>query len=58
MSNMAVYLIGFVVVLVGLIYGANLLGVPQQWIWVGAIVLAGIGVMSAVGTRRKDPPAG
>lgn len=58
MSNMAVYLIGFIILLLGLIYGAHLLGVPQQWIWVGAIILAGIAVMSAVGTRRKDPPAG
>lgn len=58
MSNMAVYLIGFAILLIGLIYGARLLGVPQQWIWVGAIVLVGIAVMTAVGTRRKDPPAG
>lgn len=56
MSNMAVYLIGFIVLMVGLIYGANLLGVPQTWIIVGAIILAGIGIMTAVGTRRKDPP--
>ncbi|MBB6096895.1 TctA family transporter [Deinobacterium chartae] len=56
MSSFAIYVIGFIIVIAGLAYGASLLNVPQQWIWVGIIVLAGIGIISAVGsTRRRDP---
>lgn len=57
MSAFSIYVIGFFVLLAGLGYGAYLLDVPTQWIAVGALVLVGIGVMSAVArTRMKDPP--
>lgn len=52
------YLLGFVILLAGLIYGATLINIPTQWIVVGTIVMVGLGLMSAVkGTRQKDPPA-
>ena len=55
--SFALYVFGFVVALIGLAYGAYLLHVPQTWIGVGALVLVGLGVMSAVThTRRRDPP--
>jgi len=58
MSAFALYVIGFVVLLGGLIYGAYLIHIPQTWIIVGALVLIGIGIMSAVShTKRRDPPA-
>jgi hypothetical protein len=42
--------------LCGLIYGAHLMHIPGQWIGVGAIVMLGIGILSAVkATRQKDP---
>jgi len=51
------YLLGIVVLIAGLIYGAVLAGVPQQWIVAGAIVATGLGILSAVSrTRQKDPP--
>jgi len=50
--------IGFFVLLGGLIYGAYLVHVPQTWIIVGGLVIVGIGIMSAVShTKRRDPPA-
>lgn len=56
--SFALYLAGFLVLIGGLAYGAVLLNVPTQWIVVGAIVLAGIGLLSGVkATRQKDPPA-
>ena len=59
MSSMALYLLGMIVVIAGLAYGAMLAGVPQQWIIVGVVVLLGIGIVTGVSrTRRKDPPAG
>jgi uncharacterized membrane protein len=49
---------GFIVLLGGLGYGAWLLHVPQTWIVVGALVVIGIGIMSAVThTKRRDPPS-
>jgi hypothetical protein len=51
------YIIGIIVLIGGLIYGAWLLNVPQQWIAVGAIVVAGLGILSGVArTRSKDKP--
>jgi len=58
MSAFTLYVFGFIVLLAGLIYGAYLIHIPQTWIIVGALVLIGIGVMSAVShTKRRDPPA-
>jgi hypothetical protein len=43
-----VYLIGFIILIIGLALGAHLLGVPGTWITVGVICLIGIGILSAV----------
>jgi hypothetical protein len=49
------YVFGLVVLLIGGVYGAHLLHVPQAWIAVGALVMLGFGVMAAVAkTRTKD----
>ena len=58
MSAFGTYLIGFVLLIIGLAIGAYLLNVPPLWIVVGAIVLLGIGVMAATSrTRPRDPPS-
>jgi len=52
-----VYLIGFIILIIGLALGAHLLGVPSTWIIVGVICLVGIGILSAVKkTQAKSPP--
>lgn len=57
MSNLVIYLIGFLIFAVGLGYGAHKLGVSDQWIAIGALVLLGIAIMSGVSkTRLKEPP--
>lgn len=57
MSAFGLYIIGFFVLLAGLGYGAYLIHVPHSWIIVGALVIVGLGVMSAVShTKRRDPP--
>jgi uncharacterized membrane protein len=57
MSAFTLYVFGFFVLLGGLGYGAYLLHVPQTWIIVGALVMIGLGVMSAVSqTKRRDLP--
>lgn len=58
MSAFMLYVLGFLILLGGLIYGAYLLNVPQTWIGVGALVMVGLGVMSAVShTKQKEPPS-
>ncbi len=57
MSAFSTYIVGFVVLIVGLAIGAYLLNVPPTWIAVGVIVLLGIGILSASSrTKQKDPP--
>jgi len=58
MSSFAIYLIGFLIFVCGLAYGAYLLGLPPVWIGVGAITLIGLGMVMGVGkTRQKDDTA-
>ncbi|RYG14140.1 MAG: hypothetical protein EON92_03185 [Burkholderiales bacterium] len=58
MSSLGIYLVGIIVLIAGLAYGASLAGLSTQWIAVGAVVVLGIGIVTAVSrTRSKDPPA-
>ena len=53
------YLIGFIVFIAGLAWLATVLGVPQTYVMIGAVILLGIGIFSAAArTRTKDPPVG
>lgn len=55
MSSFAIYLIGFLLFVAGLAYGAYLLGATPIWIGVGAVTLIGLGMVIGVGkTRQKD----
>lgn len=55
--SFALYMIGFLIFLAGLVWAAVIAGVPQLYIGVGAMIVLGIGVFSAVSkTRSKDPP--
>ena len=59
MSSFASYLIGFLILIVGLAIAAYLLNIPTMWIAVGVIVLLGIGVLSATSrTKMRDPSVG
>lgn len=54
--SFAIYLVGFLILIGGLVYGAVLLHVPQEWIAVGAVILLGLGLLTGVkSTRQKDP---
>jgi hypothetical protein len=53
--SFGLYAAGFAILIVGLIYGAHLMHMPAHWIAVGAIVLAGLGILSGVkATRQRD----
>lgn len=59
MSSFTTYLIGFLILIVGLGMAAYLLNIPSMWIAVGVVVLLGIGVLSATSrTKMRDTPDG
>jgi hypothetical protein len=54
--SFGIYAAGYAIVIIGLVYIAHLMHMPQHWILAGAIVMIGIGILSAVkATRPKDP---
>ncbi|MDO9623854.1 MAG: hypothetical protein Q7J46_07685 [Pseudomonas sp.] len=54
--SFGIYLVGYVIFIVGLAFGAHLLNVPAQWIGVGALCLSGLAIVhGATATRQKDP---
>ena len=53
--SFGLYIVGFIVLIVGLAIGAFLLRVPPQWIGVGVIVMIGLGILTGVtSTRQRD----
>jgi hypothetical protein len=53
--SFGIYAIGFAIFIGGLAYAAHLVHMPSHWIFAGAVVLIGIGILSAVkATRQKD----
>ena len=56
MTKLVVYMVGMVLLVGALAYGASLVGLSGNSIAVGAVALIGIGLMGAiVKTRQKDP---
>jgi hypothetical protein len=53
--SFGLYLVGFLILIGGLIYGAVIVHLPVHWIVVGAVVLLGMGILTGVkATRHKD----
>ncbi len=54
--SFGLYLVGFIILIIGLACGAYMMHVPPRWIGVGVITLVGIGILTGVThTRRPDP---
>jgi putative Mn2+ efflux pump MntP len=53
--SFGIYFAGFIIMIVGLAYGAYLLHVPPHWIGTGIVVMVGLGILSGVAkTRQRD----
>jgi hypothetical protein len=53
--SFGMYMVGFIVLVIGLAIGAYMLHVPQMWIGIGLLIAVGIGIMMGVtSTRTKD----
>lgn len=56
--SFGIYLVGYVVLILGLALGATYLHMPSKWIVVGVICMIGVAVLHGVtATRQKDPPS-
>jgi hypothetical protein len=52
MSSLSLYLLGFLVVVLGVTMGMHLAGVPTAWIAVAGVLLVGAGIISGVSRMR------
>lgn len=56
MTNFFVYMVGVVLIVGALAYGASLVGLSPTWIAIIATAAVGLGLMGAiVKTRQKEP---
>jgi hypothetical protein len=54
--SFALYIVGFIVLIIGLALGASMLHIPSHWIAVGVVVLIGLGILTGASiTRQRDP---
>ena len=54
--SFGIYIVGYLILIVGLAMGAHLLHLPQKWILVGVICMVGLAIVHGVtATRQKDP---
>mgnify|MGYP001053434291 CR=1 FL=1 len=54
-SSVIIYVLGFLVVIAGLAMAASLLGLSQQWIIIGIVILVGIMLLSLASRFRNGP---
>ena len=56
--SFGIYLVGYIILIIGLAIAAHLLHVSPTWIGVGVLCLIGLGIIFGVqNTRQKDPPS-
>jgi hypothetical protein len=54
--SFTLYILGYVIFIVGIALGAHYLHVPPRWITVMVLIFAGLGVARGVShTRSRDP---
>jgi len=55
--SFGLYMVGYIVLIVGLAIGAHLMHIPPRWIGVGVVCMIGLGILTGVTTtRQRDPP--
>ncbi len=63
-GNFIIYLIGYIIVVIGVAYGMNAAGLGREWILPAVLILVGLGIVyalsraqrDAAGNRRSDTP--
>ncbi|HZY20100.1 MAG TPA: hypothetical protein VFE82_16640 [Ramlibacter sp.] len=55
--SFAIYMIGFLVFMAGVVWAAVVVGVPQAYIAIGAVVLLAVAIVFVVTRSRRLPPS-
>lgn len=56
--NFWIYLVGFAIIIAGVAWALTVAGVGSTYVLIAAVILLGVGILTAVTkTRQKDPPA-
>ena len=53
-GNFIVYLIGYIVTIIGVAYGLSAAGLGQQWIIAVVLIMAGLGIVYALSRSQRD----
>jgi protein-S-isoprenylcysteine O-methyltransferase Ste14 len=54
--SFGIYIVGYLILIIGLAIGANMLHLPPKWIGVAVICMVGVAILHGVtATRQKDP---
>ena len=52
------YILGFLILIGGLAWGAIEAGAPQLWVMIGSMILLGIGIITGASRSRIHRPSG
>jgi protein-S-isoprenylcysteine O-methyltransferase Ste14 len=53
--SFGIYIAGYLILIIGLAIGANMLHLPPKWIGVGVLCMVGLAILHGVtATRQKD----
>lgn len=53
-GNFVVYLIGYIIAIVGVAYALSAAGIGQQWIIAAVLILIGLGIVYALSRSQHD----
>lgn len=53
-GNFIVYLIGYIIAIIGLAYGLSAAGLGQEWIIAVVLIMAGLGIVYALSRSQRD----
>jgi membrane-bound metal-dependent hydrolase YbcI (DUF457 family) len=51
--SFGIYIVGFIILIIGLAIGASLMHIDPRWIGVGVVVMIGLGILLGVTTTRQ-----
>lgn len=53
-GNFIVYLIGYIIAIIGVAYGLSAAGLSQEWIIAIVLIMAGLGIVYALSRSQRD----
>lgn len=53
-GNFIIYLIGYIIAIIGVAYGLSAAGLAQEWIIAVVLIMAGLGIVYALSRSQRD----